>query len=82
MAGPTVTLLPLPTVTFQYPQLNPTSQLLALAQPTDAQVLPKGGPTLAERLKPGRGWLLFFLAVLWGGLIAWYVIAQIIAHRR
>lgn len=80
--GPTATLLPLPSVTYQFPLLTPPGELLLLAQPTTAQVLPKGQGPFALRFNPGRGWPLFFLVLLWGGLVTWFVVAQIIARRH
>jgi hypothetical protein len=75
-------LLPLPVVTYQFPQAVPNDELLIQAQPTAAQVLPKGQSPLALRIHFGRSWFLWVIVLMWVGLIAWFVIAQIIAHRQ
>lgn len=80
--GPTPTLLPLPSLTYQYPGVTPRGDLLSLSQPTAAQVLSKGRGTFAVRLTPSRGWLLGAILLLWVGLVIWFVVAQIIARRQ
>lgn len=80
--GPTPTLLPLPSVTYQFPGVTPRGDLLSLAQPTAAAILPKGGNPFVLRLNPGRGWFLWLIPALWVGLLVWFAIAQIIARRR
>jgi hypothetical protein len=80
LAGPTATLLPLPSVTYQFPGVTPRSDLLFRPLPT-AEALPKGQSPFALRLHLGRGWLLGGILLLWVGLIAWFAVAQIIARR-
>jgi hypothetical protein len=75
-------LIPLPSVTYQFPQATPPGELLVLAQPTADQVLPKGQGPFALRLRPGRGWLLGGVILLWLGLIAWFAMAQFISRRQ
>jgi hypothetical protein len=75
-------LLPLPSVTYQYPQVAPTGQLLLLAQPTAAQVLPKGRSPLASSFLSGGGWFLWLILLAWGSLVVWFVATQIIARRH
>jgi hypothetical protein len=74
--------LPLPSVTYQFPQVTPPGDLLLLAQPTAAEILPKGQIRLGVPFSPGRGWLLGGLILLWVGLGAWFVVTQIIARRQ
>ena len=81
-SGPTATLVPLPTVTFQFPGVTPGGDLMALVQPTAAQVLPKGQNPFALGFGFGRGWFLWLVVVLWSALVAWFVFAQIIARRQ
>jgi hypothetical protein len=81
-AGPTPTLLPLPSVTYQFPQVTPPGDLLVLAQPTAAQALPKGQGRFVVRFGPGRGWLLGGLILLWIGLGTWFVVTQFITRRH
>jgi len=82
LIGPTPTLLPLPVVTYQFPQDKPNDELLIQAQPTAAQALPKGGNPFSLRIDFRRSWFLWVVLFLWTGLIAWFVIAQIITRRQ
>jgi hypothetical protein len=79
--GPTATLIPFPTVTFQLPGVTPRGDLLSLVQPTDAKSLPKGQSRLASQVGFG-GWFIWLMLILWGGLVAWFVLTQIITRRQ
>lgn len=81
-ASPTATLLPLPTVTYQFPRRTPPGELYLSAHPEAETVWPKEDSSGLLRVNPGPGWFLWLVLALWGGLIAWFVIAQIVAHRR
>jgi putative exporter of polyketide antibiotics len=69
-------------VTYQFPQDKPNDELLILAQPTAAQVLPKGQKPFSLRITLERSWFLWVILLMWVGLIAWFVIAQIISRRK
>lgn len=85
-ATPTPTYLPLPEVTFQYPESTPTFYLLSRQSPTESSGPPKGGGLLLR----GRAWLrsigraapIVLVAVLWIGLGVWFVLAQVWANRE
>jgi hypothetical protein len=69
-------------VTYQFPQAAPNDELLIQAQPTTAQVLPKGQSPFSLRIDFRRSWLLWVVLLMWAGLIAWFIIAQIITRRQ
>jgi hypothetical protein len=81
-AGPTATLIPLPTVTYQFPEVTPRGDLLVLAQPTEADVLPKGKSPFGLSLNFGGGLLIGLVLVLWAGLVAWFVLAHFFARHQ
>lgn len=75
----TVTLRPLPLVTYQYPQRTPTYVLLARQD--------QNGPAKGDGALPWMAWLrcgwpLLALALLWLGLVAWWLVAHAITRHR
>ena len=71
----TATLIPLPSITFQYPHLTKTVPLLSLQHEPGASPIEKGGVQY-PRLKLGRLWPLGLLLAIWLVLAGWYVLAQ------
>jgi hypothetical protein len=69
-------------VTYQFPGVTPRGDLLILVQPTAGEILPKGQAGFNLRLSSAGGWFIGVIVLLWVGLIAWFVIAQVIARRR
>ena len=71
----TATLIPLPTITFIYPERTPTQELLAVERQTAQPALPNGsqasGLVKLVRLIP-----IGALIVIWAFLGIWFVIAQ------
>jgi hypothetical protein len=56
--------------------------LLVLAQPTEADVLPKGKSPFGLSLNFGGGLLIGLVLVLWAGLVAWFVLAHFFARHQ
>jgi hypothetical protein len=69
-------------VTFQFPRRTPPGELYLSAHPEAERVWPKEQSSGLLRVNPGPGWFLWLVLALWGGLIAWFVIAQILARRN
>jgi hypothetical protein len=71
----TASLIPLPAITYQYPQTREPGQLLVLKHPTDLPELAKGnGETDWKKLL--RGWPLLIILGLWLVLGFWFVLSQ------
>ena len=74
MSG-TATLLPLPSITFQYPEITATPRLLSsVRQPTSPDLSKTQPRTIWQviiRFLP-----LAVLLVIWLGLIVWFILSQ------
>ena len=71
----TATLIPLPSITFQFPQSTQTASLLSLERAPGSPPLEKGGIRPA-RLKLARLWPLGLLLIIWLVIASWYVLSQ------
>ncbi len=71
----TPTLIPFPSVTFQFPEARTTERLLALRHAPEASFLPKqSDPPLWKGLV--KLWPLALLVVIWAILAVWLVVSQ------
>ena len=71
----TTTLIPLPAITFQFPQTTQTTALLVVQHPPDSADLPKGGMFPLGR-KILRWWPILVIFTLWLVLGFWFVLIQ------
>jgi len=76
----TATLIPLPNVTFQFPQRITTAELLIIEHPSDMADLSKGGGLLGMK-KLLRMWPLLVILGIWLVLGFWFVFSQYIFNR-
>jgi hypothetical protein len=77
----TATLIPFPSITYQFPQVTATAQLLSLERIPGA-----GGPPKDQRTTGWKAvrfaWPLLLLVVVWLGLVAWFLAALMLIGRR
>jgi hypothetical protein len=71
----TITLIPLPTITFQFPHITDTASLLAMEHPLDAPTLSKQNAT-SRWAKLSRLWPLAALLIIWLGIAVWFMLSQ------
>jgi hypothetical protein len=72
----TTTLIPLPAITYQFPSVTATDNLLAMEHQSDPLAISKRGAEswVWERL--ARLWPLGLLLLIWLGLAVWFVLSQ------
>jgi hypothetical protein len=71
----TASLIPLPEITYQFPQTAESGLLLAMKHPSDSPELAKGSGLITwEKLI--RWWPLLIVLGLWTILGFWFVISQ------
>jgi hypothetical protein len=75
----TATLIPYPTISLHIPTLTRTPSLYLLDGKEGSSNLEKGSSPLLERLN--RFLPLLIVLVLWGFLIAWFVVVQVLDRR-
>lgn len=72
----TTTLAPLPAITYQFPAVTATDNLLAMEHQPDAPAISKRGAESWAWERLARFWPLGLLLLIWLGLAVWFVLSQ------
>ena len=72
----TTTLIPLPAITYQFPSVTATDNLLAMEHQSDPPAISKRGAESWAWDRLARLWPLGLLLLIWLGLAVWFVLSQ------